>query len=82
MKLTDKEIVEPEIDWDKVIKERYLCEFWNCDDTPKEIRCLGILTCISKEGFFRSQQVNYWKHCRPLRADEVKFVTDEREIWK
>ena len=78
----DYTIVEPEIDWNKVIEKRILCEFWDCDNTPKERRHLGILTLISKDVFFRSQEAYYWSHCRPLRADEVKLVTDEKELWK
>lgn len=31
---------------------------------------------------FRDQESAYWNYCRPLRADEVKLVTDEKELWK
>lgn len=76
----DFEIVEQEIDWDKVIKGKYLCKLWN---HPDDVKYFGYLmkfenkykTCIA--GCIR-----YFKHCRPLRADEIKLVMDEKELWK
>lgn len=79
---TDFEIVGPEIDWDKVIKEKYLCRFWNRGDDPLKRIHFGTLTRIAGDSFFVDQEMNYWNSCRPLRTDEVKLVTDEKELWK
>ena len=78
----DFEIDEPEIDWDKVIKGKYLCRFWNRGDCPSKRMHFGTLTRIDGDNFFVDQEMNYWNSCRPLRADEVKLVTDEKELWK
>lgn len=83
----DFEIVEPEIDWDKVIREKYLCKFWDTDAEPNFAynysidELIGYADNSVKKDFQASSEM-WWKHCRPLRADEVKLVTDEKELWK
>lgn len=81
------EIVEPEIDWDKVIKEKYLCKFWDKDEEPTRendytIGFLGSYFAEYDLKFENSCCYSYWKYCRPLRAEEVKLVTNEKELWK
>ena len=83
----DFEIVEPEIDWDEVVKEKYLCKFWNSDVEPTSddcyvFGCLGDYTLGSDFCFMDAYYQACWQHCRPLRADEVKLVTDEKELLK
>lgn len=80
----DYTIVEPEIDWDKVIKEKYLCKFWDTGEEPSmsnEGYVVSKLECTNSV-CFRNSSGCIWSHCRPLRADEVKLVTNEKELWK
>ncbi len=80
MEIGDFEIVEPEIDWEKVVKEKYLCLFWN---HPDDVKYFGYLMKFeNKYKTCMAGCIRYFKHCRPLRADEVKLVTDEKELWK
>ena len=79
----DYTIVEPEIDWEKVIKEKYLCKFWDDEVEPDNRSCqIGILNRNSQRVAFCCSNVGLFEHCRPLRADEAKLVTDEKELWK
>ena len=81
----DFEIAEPEIDWAKIVREKYLCKFWDNDEEP-DVNCrygyLENYSFFSKSVFVDNYHKTYWNHCRPLRADEVKLVTDEKELWK
>lgn len=84
----DYTIVEPKIDWDKVAEEQYLCKLWNSEEEPQTLGSfdIGTLRTIQEENNkpvkFYSFGGDWWKHCRPLRADEVKLVTNEKELWK
>lgn len=81
--MADYEIVKPEIDWDKVIIDDYLCTFWNDLKEPTIFCHVAFLSKFSKvTQTFMDRQGSHWQHCRPLRADEVKLVTDEKELWK
>lgn len=83
----DFEIVEPEINWDKVIREKYLCKFWDNGAEPNFAynysidELIGYADNSVKKDFQASSEI-WWKHCRPLRADEVRLVTDEKELLK
>lgn len=79
----DYEIVEPEIDWNRVINDGYLCKFWDGMEKPNVLCGIGFLSKFiePKQTFIDRSGVN-WAHCRPLQADEVKLVTDEKELWK
>ncbi len=79
------EIVEPEIDWDKVIREKCLCKFWDEDEEPAVQECrVAFLEKYTKHRYapFRNHYGAAYQNCRPLRADEVKLVNDEKELWK
>ncbi len=84
----DFEIVETEIDWDKVIKEGYLCKFWDGDAEPDSLYRYSIdeLDVYANNNgtneSFKSYSDIWWEHCRPLRVNEVKLITDEKELWK
>lgn len=82
----DFEIVEPEIDWNEVIKKMYLCKFWDSEVEPDNRRCrIGILKTAHpnrQRAAFCCSDFGWWRCCRPLRADEVNLVTDEKELWK
>lgn len=79
----DFEIVKPEIDWDKIIKENFLCKFWDGLERPDVLYHVGILSNFDKTiQTFTDRAGTDWRHCRPLRADEVKLLDEEKELWK
>lgn len=81
--MADYEIVEPEIDWKKIGDDCYLCKFWDGMEKPNVLCSIGFLSkYIEQTQVFIDRSGVNWKHCRPLRADEVKLVTDEKELWK
>jgi hypothetical protein len=78
--INDWELYQEPIDWDYIIKNKYLCWFW---DDDADIYTLGTLTKISdvagKFGDFKYKwNINgkYWKNCRPVCKDEVTFYED------
>ena len=52
-----------------------LCWFW--DRNPEE-KYLGVLNKINRDYYGPYEEVggDYYKYCRPVRRDEVKFVED------
>ena len=52
-----------------------LCWFW--DGNPEE-KYLGVLKKIDRDYYGPYEEVSgkYYKNCRPVRRDEVKFVED------
>ena len=44
----DWEIVEPEYDWDKIIKDKILCEFSDDEDYKDDEKVISILTSIDE----------------------------------
>lgn len=66
----DWEIVEPEYNWDKIIKDKILCQFWDeIEYTDNPI--VGYLTKKTAEGFCGNGWYCIWKHCKPF--DPVYF---------
>lgn len=66
----DWEILRPEYDWDKIIKDKILCQFWyelEVTDTP----IVGYLTKKTADGFQGKGWYCIWKHCKPF--DSVYF---------
>ncbi len=66
----DWEVVGPEYDWDRIIKDKILCQFWDeqeYTDTPM----VGYLTKKTAEGFHGNGWYCIWKHCKPF--DSVYF---------
>lgn len=69
---------EPEPDWQKIIDNKCLCWFWKEENEDK---FLGILSYIipEMECKFVATGIHYFKHCRPVRKDEVTFYEDKED---
>lgn len=79
--LDDWEIVEPEYDWDKIIKDKILCQFWNGikkTDDP----CVGYLSKKAAEGFYRKGWGCSWLHCKPFNPADFNIAKDLKEFEK
>ena len=69
------------IDWDYIIKNKCLCWFW---DIVEEAKIVGILCKINDDSGhkfvrnFEDAKIAY-KHCRPVRRDEVTFYEDRKD---
>ena len=81
--LTDEdwEIVEPEYDWDKIIEDKILCQFWNeLKETENPI--VGYLTKKTSEGFCIKGRYCSWKHCKPLNTTDYNIAKNIKEYEK
>nr|DAH99305.1 MAG TPA: hypothetical protein [Caudoviricetes sp.] len=75
------EIVEPEYNWDKIIKDKVLCQFWDGikkTDDP----CVGYLSKKAAEGFYRKGWNCSWLHCKPFNPAEFNIAKDLNEYEK
>ena len=77
----DWEIYQEPINWDYIIKNKCLCYFW---DIVEEFKIVGILCKINDDGEhkfvrnFEDAKIAY-RHCRPVRRDEVTFYEDKKD---
>ncbi len=76
----DWEFYQEPIDWDYIIKNKCLCLFWNSDNDNKEYGLLGkIYDNLSKGDYrFYKKFEQHFKHCCPVRRDEVTFYEDKK----
>lgn len=68
---------EPEQDWDYIIKNKCLCWFW---DEYEDCKVKGTLAEKENDNeyAFRIDLYNsHYRHCRPVRKDEVTFYEDK-----
>lgn len=76
--LEDKwELYQEPIDWDYIIKNKCLCWFW---DEYENCKVKGMLAEIENDNEypFRIDLYNsHYRHCRPVRRDEVSFYEDK-----
>lgn len=77
----DWEFYREPIDWDYIIKNKCLCWFWNSDNDNKEYGLLGkIYDNLSKGDYrFYKKFEQHFKHCCPVRRDEVNFYEDKKD---
>lgn len=77
----DWEFYQEPIDWDYIIKNKCLCWFWNSDNDNKEYGLLGkIYDNLSKGDYrFYKKFEQHFKHCCPVRRDEVTFYEDRKD---
>lgn len=75
------EIVEPEYDWDKIIKDKILCVFWD-DLEDKENPTIGCLTEKTAEGFCVKGWYCSWEHCKPLNTIDYNIAKNIKEYEK
>lgn len=74
-------IVEPRYNWNKIIKDKILCQFW---DEPKEkdIPYTGFLDKKTIEGFYKVNGSIIWKHCKPFNPKEFNIAKNIKEYEK
>ena len=77
----DWEIVEPEYNWDKIIKDKVLCEFWD-DFEDKENPTVGCLTKKTAKGFYKSECDFSWKCCKPFNPKDFNITKNIKEYEK
>lgn len=73
---------ESEPDWDYIIKNKCLCWFWDDNEKSKTVK---FLTNVHTEAEYRFN--GFWpvhgnctyKHCRPVRRDEITFYEDRKD---
>ena len=72
----DWELYEEPIDWQYIIDHKCLCWFWEDSKQDKLAQNLNSVDSNSPFMFVDSRNVAY-KHCRPVRKDEVTFYEDK-----
>ena len=77
----DWEIAEPEYDWDKIIKDKILCQFWN---ELKEVDppIIGYLTKKTAEGFCGKGWYCSWEHCKPFNPADFNIAKNIKDYEK
>lgn len=85
---TNWEIVELEYDWDKIIKDRILCLFWNDDYDDYKLGYInknfndGLLQCdVLGENTFHIHMYNI-KNCKPFNPAKYNIAKDLKEYEK
>lgn len=73
----DWELYEEPIDWQYIIDNKCLCWFWEDSKQDKLAQNLNSVDSNSPFMFVDSRNVAY-KHCRPVRRDEVTFYEDKK----
>lgn len=81
----DWEIVKPEYDWDKIIKDKALCVFYNANEDYK----LGYIRKIWGDGLFQCNvlgngilHIYDMKNCKPFNPAEFNIAKDLKEYEK
>lgn len=76
-------IIEPEYDWDKIIKNKVLCEFSDVKNYKKEEEVISLL--ISKDedtDFYINSQGFQYKHCKPFNPADFNIAKDLKDYEK
>lgn len=77
----DWEIVEPEYNYDKIIKDKILCVFW--DEIKKtDDPCVGYLSKKAAEGFYRKGWNCSWQHCKPFNPADFNIAKYAKDYEK
>lgn len=72
----DWEIVEPEYDWDKIIKDKVLCIFSNDENFDSAI----ISTLKRKdESYFYDARSIWFMYCKPIKASDYNIINNLKE---
>lgn len=72
----DWELYEEPIDWQYIIDHECLCWFWEDSKQDKLAQNLNSVDSNSPFMFVDSRNIPY-KHCRPVRRDDVTFYEDK-----
>lgn len=76
----DWEIVEPEYDWDKIIKDKVLCVFGY--NQQEQYYIVGYLEKIESDGRFKLLDGMSYNHCKPFNPAEFNITKDLKEYEK
>lgn len=76
----DWKIVKPEYDWDKIIKDKVLCVFWN--DGFEDCLNIDTLRGISKNGNFIDGNGCICDNCRLFNLADFNIAKDLKEYEK
>ena len=76
----DWEIIdEPKYDWDYIIKNKCPCWFWDNDEENKVLCILNSIEADIEFPYKDCITTTGWKHCRPVRKDELNFYEDKED---
>ncbi len=70
---------DPELDWQYIIDNKYLCWFWDSFGNYKRLDFLAYIKEGSSSPFFASSTSAGYPFCRPVRRDEVTFYEDKKD---
>lgn len=77
----DWEIVKPNYNWDKIIRDKILCQFWNeLEETDEPY--VGYLTKKTAEEFYRNGCNCGWKFCKPFNPKDYHIAKNIKEYEK
>ena len=74
----DWEIVEPEYDWNKIIKDKILCVF--SDNKEFKDKMISILTKVNN--YYYTENEIWYKYCRPFNPADFNIAKDLKEYEK
>ena len=77
----DWEIVGHEYDWDRIIKDKILCQFWD-EQEYTDIPLIGYLTKKVANGFYGNGWLCAWKHCKPFNPADFNIAKNIKEYEK
>lgn len=77
----DWEIVEPEYDWDKIIKDKVLCVF--SDQENFEYKTISTLNGRDdQDGIYFTSQGIWYRHCKPFNPAEYNIAKNIKDYEK
>lgn len=74
-------VEEPEPDWSYIVKNKCLCRFWD-SDSEEVLSCKFryLKEVDSRKTYPYKDEFGYtWKHCRPVRRDEINFYEEKED---
>lgn len=78
----DWEIVKPKYDWDKIVKDKILCHFWD-NNQETQTPCMGYLEEKAVDGFRRcGDGYATWKNCAPVKIEQFNIAKDLKDYEK
>ena len=75
----DWEIVEPEYDWDKIIKDKILCEF--SDDKDFRYNIFSTLK-MKDNNFYYTDNGTTYRYCKPFNPENHKIAKNIKDYEK
>lgn len=74
------EIVEPEYNWDKIIKDKVLCIFSDAKDFESGV-VISVLKRKNDDCYYNSREMPY-KYCKPFNPVYFNVAKDLKEYEK